>query len=391
MSDGLFGPIFARGEAAAEVTDVAWLQAMLDAEAALAKACADSELIPRAAADAIAVACRAELYDIDAIGVAAAQSLTPVVPLVEALRREVGTDHAEHVHFGATSQDVIDTAAMLVAKRALRPLVADVLAVRAALAMLADEHRLTPLIGRTLLQQAEPTTFGLKAASWFSGVADAAYELVIADESGLLAAQLGGPVGTLAAFGDKAFDVAEAFANHLELDDPFISWHTARNRPADLAAAIGVLSGALSKVALDVALMSQNEIGELREASGPGRGGSSAMPHKRNPVASVAILAIGKRIPNLVATVLGAMAQEHERGAGSWQAEWEPLSQLLALSGAQLAWARELVEGLEVDVERMSDNLEAAVLAIGGDPGEIDVGSAPALVERLLSDALEED
>jgi 3-carboxy-cis,cis-muconate cycloisomerase len=387
---GLFGPIFARGQAAEQVSDEAWLQAMLDAESALAQACADHELIPKAAAKAISAKCKARLYDIDAIGIAAAQTISPVVPLVAQLRDKVGKTHGEHVHFGTTSQDIVDTAAMLVAKRALAPVADDLLALRAALGELADEHRMTPMIGRTLMQQALPTTFGLKAASWFSAVSDAAYEIVIADESGLLAAQLGGPVGTLSAFGDKGLAVAETYAEKLGLADPYIAWHTARNRSADIASALGIVSGVLSKIALDVILMAQNEIGEVREAGGPRRGASSAMAHKRNPVGAVAITAIGKRVPGLVATVFGAMAQEHERAAGAWQAEWETISELIRLVGAQVVWARELIDGLEVDSGRMAMNLEGAVLAIGGDPKEIDVGSAPAIVDRLLAESLSE-
>lgn len=386
-SKGLFGPIFARGAAAEQVSDVAWLQAMLDAEAALAVACAEHGLIPKAAATAIKKACVASKFDVDQIGREAAQSLTPVIPLVAALRDKVGEKHSEHVHFGATSQDIVDTAAMLVTKRAFVPIAEDLAALGVALAELAAEHRLTPVIGRTLLQQALPTTFGLKAAGWFSAVDDAAYEIMLAEESGLLAAQLGGAVGTLSAFGTEGLAVAESYAKELELSVPYIPWHTARVRPADVASTLGVISGVLSKIALDVALMAQSEVGELHEASAPGRGGSSAMPHKRNPVGSVAITAIGKRVPGLVGTIFAAMAQEHERAAGAWQAEWETLTELLRLVGSQLVWARELIDGLEIDADRMAVNLEAAVIATGGDPKEIDIGSAVAIVDQLLENA----
>ena len=247
------------------------------------------------------------------------------------------------------------------------------------------------MIGRTLLQQAMPTTFGLKAAGWFSAVDDAAYEVLLAEESGLLAAQLGGSVGTLAAFGTEGLAVAETYAKELDLAIPYIPWHTARVRPADIASTLGVISGVLSKIALDVALMAQSEVGEVHEASAPGRGGSSAMPHKRNPVGSVAVIAIGKRVPGLVATMFATMAQEHERAAGAWQAEWETLSELLRLVGSQLVWARELIDGLEVDVDRMAVNLEGAVLAVGGDPKDIDLGSAVAIVDQLLENAPIED
>ena len=370
---------------------MAWLQAMLDAESALASACADSDLIPKTAAKAIATKCKAGLYDVVQIGRDAAQSATAVIPLVKALREKTGEKNAKYVHFGATSQDIIDTAMMLVAKRSMAFLSIDLLELRSGLATLAAEHRETPIIGRTLLQQALPTTFGLKAAGWFSSVSETAFEIVTANDSGLLAAQLGGAVGTLHEYGDKSIDVVDAYAEKLELASPWLSWHTQRMRPAHLATALGLVSGALSKIALDVALLAQSEIGELHEASGPGRGGSTAMPHKRNPVGSVAITAIGKRVPGLVSTMLTAMAQEQERAAGAWQAEWETLSELLRLVGSQAVWARELVAGLEIDVDRMASNLEAAVIAVGGDPEDINVGSAPFLVERLLAESMEEE
>lgn len=370
----LFGPSFARGQAAEQVSDEAWLQGMLDAEAALAVACAEHGLIPKASATAIKKVCVSSKYDADQIGRREVGSaMTPVDPLVDALRDKVGEKHAEYVHFGASDQDIMDTAMMLVVKRALAPVATDLLALRAALGSLADEHRLTPMIGRSGLRQTDATTFGLKAASWFSAVSDAAYEIVIADESGLLAAQLGGATGTLAEFGDKGLDVAETYAQELGLADPYIAWHTARNRPADVASALAIVSGVLSKVALDVSLMAQSEVGEIRDPGG------AAM-----------ITAIGKRVPALAATIFAVMAQEHEQAAGAWQAEWETLSGLIALVGAQVAWARELIEELELDSDRMALNLEGAVLATGGDPTEIDVGSAPAIVERLLAESLEE-
>ena len=262
----------------------AWLAAMLDVEAALARACAAEGLIPEASARAIAEACRAERFDLAAIAAAAAESATPVIALVAALREAVGEEVAPHVHLGATSQDIVDTAAMLLAQRALEPLLADAGAAIAAAAGLARAHRDTLMAARTLLQQAEVTTFGLRAAGWMVGLDEAARRL---RELGAtrLAVQMGGPVGT------RAPAVAGRVAAELGLADPVLPWGAIRVRPAELAAALGVLAGVCAKIARDVTLLSQTEVGELREGGGPGRGGSSAMPHKRNPVASVSILA----------------------------------------------------------------------------------------------------
>lgn len=368
-SDDLFAGLYARGGVAAQTDGRAWLAAMLDVEAALARACAADGLIPQDAARAIAQACRAERFDLAAIAAAAAESATPVIALVAALREAVGEEVAPYVHLGATSQDIVDTAAMLLARRALEPLLADAGAAIAAAAALARAHRDTPMAARTLLQQAQVTTFGLRAAGWMVGLDEAARRL---RELGAtrLAVQMGGPVGT------RAPAVAGRVAAELGLADPVLPWGAIRVRPAELAAALGVLAGVCAKIARDVTLLSQTEVGELREGGGPGRGGSSAMPHKRNPVASVSILAAATRVPGLVATMLAAMPQEHERAAGGWQAEWGTLSELLTLTGSATSWSAELLAGLEVDGDRMREH--AAAL-----DGELD--SVDELIERALA------
>ena len=366
----LFGGIYARGDVAAEVDDRAWLQAMLDVEAALARACADVGLIPDDAAAAIHAACRAEDLDLAAIGRAGAESANPVVALVGMLRERVGGEAAEYVHAGATSQDILDTAAMLIAARALRPLLADAAAAADGAAALAEEHRDTALPGRTLLQQALPMSFGLKAAGWLMGIEHAIAELVrIRDD--VLAVQMGGPVG------DRDPGIAARVAADLGLAEPVLPWHTERARPVALAAGLGTLAGALAKVAVDVTLLAQDEVAEVREGGGPGRGRSSAMPHKRNPVAAVSVLACAKRTPGLVATMLAAMAQEHERAAGAWQAEWGTLTELLRLTGSAAAWARDLLEALEVDAGRMSRNASQL-------KARDDAGASVQLVDRAL-------
>ena len=376
---GLFGGIYARGPAAVELTDGAWLQAMLDVEAALARACARENLVPAPAADEIAATCRAERFDIVAIGREAALHATPVVPLVRALREAVGEGVARWVHLGATSQDVLDTAAMLIAQRALRPLLDDAAGAADAAGRLAVRYRLTPMVGRTLLQQALPVSFGLRAAGWLQGI-DAAWSALAAVRDHQLAVQMGGPVGT------RSPGVAARVAAELGLAEPVLPWHTNRIRPANLAAALGVLAGALGKVARDVTLLAQQEVGEVREGGDRTRGGSSAMAHKHNPVGALSVLACTKRVPGLVATMLSCMEQEHERAAGAWQAEWGTLTQLLELSGSATAWSRELLEQLQVDPGRMAENLER--LAAAGVPEasapEQHLGATSELIERAL-------
>ena len=364
MAD-LFAGVLARGPVHEAVAAPAWLQAMLDAEAALALA---SEL-PAGQADAIAAACSAERYDVAALGQQAAGSGNPVVPLVEALRREVGGDAAEAVHRGATSQDILDTAAMLVAKRALVPLLADVDRAADAAARLAGEHRATPIAGRTLLQQAVPTTFGLKAAGWTTALDAASARL----RAVAPAAQLGGPAGTLEGLGP---DVLARFAAALGLAEPVLPWHTDRTPIADLAAALGIVCGVIAKAAGDVVLLAQTEVGEVSERS---PGSSSSMPHKRNPVAAVSALGCARQAPGLVAALIASMQQEHERAAGAWHAEWRPYSALLVATGSAAAWLRECLEGLQVDPERMRANLRA--------PGDVAaaVASASRLVDRALA------
>jgi 3-carboxy-cis,cis-muconate cycloisomerase len=351
----VFEAIAARGEAAAAVSEQGWLQAMLDAEAARARALASAGVIAEDEAEAIAAACVAERFDAAEIAAAATGAGNPVVPLKAALTAAVDGPAAAHVHRGATSQDILDTATMLVAARALDPLLDDLVAARGAAAELAQAHRDTPLAGRTLLQQAVPVTFGLKAAGWMAGLEDARRWL---NEIRLerLAAQLGGAAGTLASLGEAGPRVAEAYADALGLPEPVLPWHTLRGRIGELASALAVTSGAVAKAARDVILLAQTEVAEVREAKG---GGSSAMPHKRNPVAAICALACAQQAPGLAATLLAAMAHEHERAAGPWHAEWRPLGELLRSTGSAVAWLGESLAGLEVDPERMRANLDA--------------------------------
>lgn len=374
---GLFSGLYGAGRSGAALTDRSWLQAMLDFEAALARAGVAEGAVPEPSAAAIADACQAERFDLEALGREAALHATPVVPLVVALRTAVGEPHGEYVHRGATSQDTIDTAAMLVAKRAAPTLLEDADAAAAAAAAGARRHVHTPMVGRTLLQQALPVSFGLVAAGWSHALADAAAGLRVVTES--LPVQLGGPVGS----GSPV--LATRVADELGLAAPALAWHTHRAPVARIATALGILAGALGKVARDVTLLASQEVGELREGGSETAGGSSAMSHKRNPVASVSVLACSKRVPGLVATLLAAMEQEHQRAAGAWQSEWGTLNELLGLTGSAAAWGRELLEHLEVDAERMRDNL--AELAAGGVEAAADPSAALGDAELLIARA----
>jgi 3-carboxy-cis,cis-muconate cycloisomerase len=348
---GLFVPEPIRGA----TSELAWLHAMLDAEAALAGAEAEAGIIPSEAAAAIAGACDADAFDPRAIARDGQASGNPVVPLVAALRDRLDDDAAGFVHRGATSQDVMDTAAMLVASRVLSLIRAELEGVAAHCAALADEHRGTVMAARTLLQQALPTTFGLKAAGWLDAVVGARERLA----SLSLAVQLGGAAGTLGALGSDGERVAGLMARRLELEEPAVPWHTARLRVADLGAALALTAGVLEKIALDLVLLSQTEVGEVAEPSGGGRGESSTLPHKRNPVGSVAAIACARRVRGAAGVLLAAMAQEHERAAGAWQSEWGPLTEALSLTGGAASALREALEGLEVRPERMRENLDA--------------------------------
>jgi 3-carboxy-cis,cis-muconate cycloisomerase len=355
-TDALFDPVLAHGGVRAVTGDSAWLQAMLDVEAALAGAAADCAVIGRDDADAIAAVCNAARFDAAAIGRDATAAGNPVVPLVRALTAAVGARAAAQVHRGATSQDVLDTAAMLVARAAVDVIVDDLAATAEAAAGLARTYRDVPMAGRTLLQQAVPTTFGCRAAGWMTGLDAAAARLLTIRDPGL-PAQLGGAAGTLATLGDAGPDVATAFARRLELAAPVVPWHTIRTPVAELAGALGTAAGVCAKIARDITLLAQTEVGEVSEGEA-GRGGSSTMPHKQNPVAAVAAVAAATAAPGLVATLLTTMTHEHERAAGAWHAEWRPWTQLLRTTGSAAAWLRDSVGNLEVHADRMRVNLE---------------------------------
>jgi 3-carboxy-cis,cis-muconate cycloisomerase len=351
--------LFGHGDAAAAVSDRAFVDAMVEFEVALLRALAALELAPVAVADELSAAVTAGTLELDLseLGRATGEQGTPVPGLLRALRRQLSDTAAAHLHTGATSQDVVDTAMMLVTRRTLDLALADLSAAADACASLVERHRTATQPGRTLLQQALPVTFGLKAAAWLTGLDGAvAYLRGVRDHE--LALQFGGAVGTLASLGDRGLDVAAELGDQLQLAVPDLPWHTIRLRPARIACALGTALGVTGKIGRDVLLLAQTEVAEVAEGGGEGRGGSSTMPHKRNPVGAVGLVACAQRGPGLVATMLSAMGQEHERGAGGWQAEWETLLELLQLTGSSAAIARDLLTGLEVDLEKMRADMD---------------------------------
>jgi 3-carboxy-cis,cis-muconate cycloisomerase len=353
----LFSPLFVPDRLSEAVDETAWIQAMLDAEGALARAEAQVGVIPAKAAEEIARRCVAEHFDAVTIAVEARSTGNPAEPLVRALRRLVPEQSARYVHYGATSQDIVDTASMLVTKRSLAHIELDLGRLAAALAELADEHRETLMVGRTLLQQALPITFGLKAAGWLAGVSRAHTGLRRL-HGDCLTAGLGGAAGTLAALGNAGIAVLGEFARLLGLAEPDLPWHTERSRVAEIGAALGRTAGALDKIALDITLLAQTEVGEVVERSSGRRGASSTMPQKRNPVCSVMVRACARQAQANAELLMRTMAQEHERATGAWQAEWPALSAALAYTGGAAAWLGEVIAGLEVDQARMRAHLD---------------------------------
>ncbi len=356
----LLDPLFRSQGVEKAFSNRATLQAMLDFEAALARAEARAGFIPTSAAPAIEAKCRAELYDMTVLARAAANAGNLAIPLVKQLTLLVAKkekDAARYVHWGATSQDAIDTGSVLQLRQALTLISSELDLFAAVLSELVHKNRATLVVARTWMQQALPTTFGLKAAGWLDAIDRHRARLAETQER-CLVLQFGGAVGTMAALGARGLDVAANLAKELQLPLPELPWHSHRDRMAEIATTFGLCCGTLGKIARDISLHTQTEVGEVFEPSADGRGGSSAMPHKRNPVTCAVVLSAAARVPPLVSTMLSAVVQEQERGLGGWHAEWETLPEIVRLTAGALHHLTTTVSELEIDPERMRQNLD---------------------------------
>jgi 3-carboxy-cis,cis-muconate cycloisomerase len=376
-----FSAIFVPDALADAVSDRAWVRAMLAAERALALAQLD---VAPEAVTAVVAACEADDYDAAVLAEEARTSGTPVTPLVNAIRARVPDEYAGAVHRGATSQDIVDTAAMLVSRDAVALILADLDRAAGACARLAEEHRGTVMAARTLLQQAVPTTFGAKSAAWLAGVLDARYFLARWRPW----AQLGGAAGTLAAFGPHGADVLQRFAEELGLGSPDMPWHGIRTPFAELAGVLATSAGIAAKIGGDIVLLAQTEVGEVAEAA---PGGSSTMPHKANPVSAVVAVACERHARANCGVLLESLVVEHERPAGAWHTEWHALTTALAATGGAAAAVARSLEGLKVDVARMRANIVPATLSeaerFGLHPAgpEEYLGSVDVFIDRVLA------
>ncbi|MBW3619283.1 MAG: 3-carboxy-cis,cis-muconate cycloisomerase [Actinobacteria bacterium] len=364
----------------------AQVQRWLDVEAALARACAAAGLVEAAQAEAVARACHVDLIDLHALDEAAATAATPVIPLLRQLTAAVPREARAAVHFGATSQDILDTALVLFLRDGLRVLVEELLGAGDRCAELAQDHRGTVMAGRTLLQPAVPVTFGLKAARWLAALARQLERLY-----GLgFHVQLGGAAGTLAAYGERGLEVTMRLAEELDLDVPALPWHAERDLLQEIAATLALVAGTCATMGHELVLLAQAEVGEVTDA---GAGGSSAMPHKRNPVDATFAVAAGRSAAAAAAAVLTGDLHEHERSAGAWQAEWATVPRLVESTVVAAARARRALEGCRVDGARMRANLEEAGDQLAAEPLAValvaDLGreEAHALVAELAARA----
>jgi 3-carboxy-cis,cis-muconate cycloisomerase len=356
LDSELLGPLFATDAMRNVFSDEARVAAMLATEAALARAQGGLGIVPPGLADAIASVKPTDL-DITALGVGTALAGVPVIPFLKALQAQLPADLEPHVHKGATTQDIADTALVLQMRAGLNLVARDLSLILLGLEQMAERHRATACAGRTYGQHAAPVTFGFKAAVWAAGIAETAARLPELRDGGLMPS-LGGPVGTLAGMGEQGPAVLDAFAAELGLQAPPLTWHTRRTPFSEIGAWLAMLLGALAKFAGDVAHLASTEVGEVAEPHLSGRGGSSAMPHKRNPVGATVILACAMAAKGHAMTLLDAITAAHERPAGAWHAEWSALPQLFGLASGALREARILAEGLVVDAERMGANLD---------------------------------
>ena len=383
--------LFTTPEMASRWSDASFVRGMLAFEAALARAEAAAGVIPAEAGSAITAACVADSFDVSTVIREAATAGTPALPLVRMLTERVAGAHGAYVHWGATSQDAIDTAFVLQMRDGLRLLERRLRDIGALCAALAERHRATLMAGRTLLQQALPIPFGLKAAHWLALVTRQERHLEEL-HSRISVLQFGGGAGTLASLGQSGMHVTELLAAELSLAVPDLPWHTERDRVAEVAAGLGVLAGAMAKMAGDLVLLAQTEVGEVSEGRMPGKGGSSAMPQKHNPVDATMARAAARLAIGTVPILLGAMEQEHERAAGAWQAEWEALPRLFCAASAAVERVHAALSGLDVDTARMRANLDASGGQIMAEPLSMALAAHVGRTEaqRLVRDLAEQ-
>jgi 3-carboxy-cis,cis-muconate cycloisomerase len=395
----LLDPLFTTDRMREIFSDRRRLQRMLDFEAALAKALVATGIAPPEVAPAIEAQCDAARFDLAALArgaVAAGNLAIPMVKALTSLVAEADEKAMAFVHWGATSQDAIDTGLVLQLREALEWIDQGLENLSQILAGIITAHQSTLVAGRTWLQQGPPVTLGLKAAGWRSAI-ERHLARMAQVRPRVLVLQFGGAVGTLSALEDRGLAVAAALAKELQLELPDLPWHAHRDRPAEVATTLGLLAGSLGKIARDISLMAQTEVGELMEPAGPGRGGSSTMPHKRNPVGCAVVLAAAIRVPALVSTMLASMVQEQERGLGGWHAEWETLPEIFLLTAGAMARTIEILGGLEVHAEKMKENLdlthglilaEAVSFALGKQIGK---HAAHRLVEQACRRSVEQN
>ncbi|PHN20588.1 3-carboxy-cis,cis-muconate cycloisomerase [Pseudomonas sp. ICMP 561] len=360
-SQQLFDAYFSQPQMSEIFSDHGRLQGMLDFEAALARAEASTGLIPAEVVEDIQAGCRAELFDFAELAVAIGNAGNSAIPLVKALGKKIAARNPaaeRYVHMGATSQDVMDSGLVLQLREAIVLLERDLAELAESLARQAQRYAVTPLAGRTWLQQATPVTLGMKIAAWLGAITRHRQRLQELKPR-LLSLQFGGASGTLAALGAQALPVAEALAHELQLSLPEQPWHTQRDRLVEFASWLGLIAGSLGKMGRDISLLMQTEVGEVFEPAAAGKGGSSTMPHKRNPVGAAVMISASVRAPGLVATMFAAMPQEHERSLGLWHAEWETLPELCCLVSGSLQQALQVIPALEVNAEQMLTNLDS--------------------------------
>jgi 3-carboxy-cis,cis-muconate cycloisomerase len=389
----IFDELFGDPDVDAVLSDAHRVAAMLRVEVALARAQAATGVIPARAVDAIAQCASVSEYDLDSLALEAVNSGNLAIPLVQRLTEHVGRvdeDAARYVHWGATSQDIIDSAMVLQLRDATELVLRSLARASDAAEALARRHGATVMPGRTWLQHATPITFALKAAGWMNAL-DRVRAHVADALTRTLVLQFGGASGTLAALGERGPDVAAMMATALRLALPELPWHAHRDRLATFACSLGVATGTMGKIARDVALLAQTEVAEAFESAVGGRGGSSTMPQKRNPVSASVVLAASLRTPGLVATMLAAMPQEHERGLGGWQAEWETLPELVHIAGGAAKHTASMLGALEIDTKKMRDDVdmtsgvslaESISMALAGHVGKAEAHRTVAAASR---------